>query len=178
MSRLSYTGGVMRAAAAIPLLLLASGLGAGCAARFEVVERTTRGPLAQEILVARSYEMNGRAPNFDEKRYWDNQIDSRIAQYLREHPELQQTERFSEFRFWKQVTPASSREEVRILLETPEEQTIDPALMAALAERHWPDIRSKAKEAWLYPLGWVLYFDDAGVVEMVRRVSSLAPPDD
>jgi len=143
----------------------------------EVVERTTRGPFAQEFLVVRSYEVNGRGPNFEEKRYWEDQIDSRISKYLREHPELQQTTRFSDFRFWKQVTPGSSPEEVKVLLEDPREQTIDPALMAALSEQHWPAIRSKAKEAWVYPLGWVLYFDDKGIVEMIRRVSPISAAD-
>lgn len=149
---------------------------AGCVST-DVVERTTRGPLAQEFLVARSYEVNGRAPNFEEKRYWEDQIDSRISKYLREHPELQQTTRFSDFRFWKQVTPGSTPEEVKVLLEDPSEQTIDPALMAALAERHWSAIRPKAKEAWVYPLGWVLYFDDKGVIEMIRRVSTISAED-
>lgn len=159
----------LRAAA----LLLAA---AGCVST-DVVERTTRGPLAQEFLVARSYEVNGRAPNFEEKRYWEDQIDSRISKYLREHPELQQTTRFSDFRFWKQVTPGSTPAEVKVLLEDPSEQTIDPALMAALAERHWSAIRPKAKEAWVYPLGWVLYFDDKGVIEMIRRVSTISAED-
>ncbi|HET8578483.1 MAG TPA: hypothetical protein VFO18_15415 [Methylomirabilota bacterium] len=151
-------------------------LAAGCLST-EIVERTTRGPQAQEFLIARSYEINGRGPNFEEKGYWEAQIDDRIAKYLREHPELQQTTRFSDFRFWKQVTPGSTPAEVRVLLEDPTEQTIDPALMAVLAKRHWPEIRSKVKEAWVYPLGWVLYFDDKGVVEMIRRVSPVSADD-
>ncbi len=151
-------------------------LAAGCIST-EVVERTTRGPTAQEFMIARSYEVNGRGPNFEEKRYWEDQIDSRIAKYLREHPELQQTLRFSDFRFWKQVTPGSTPEEVKALLEDPAEQTIDPALMATLADRHWSAIQPKAKEAWVYPLGWVLYFDDKGVVEMLRRVSPISAED-
>jgi len=39
----------------------------------------------------------------------------------------------------------------------------------AMAKVHWQDLRVKAKEAWLYPLGWILYFDDKGVVAMLRR---------
>ncbi len=152
--------------------LAAVAVTAGCAS-LEVVERTTRGPQAQEFLIARSYETNGRAPNFEEKKHWDDEIDDRIAKYLREHPELQQTTRFSDFRFWKHVSPGSTPAEVRVLLEEPQEQTIDPAQMAVLAEQHWPEIRQKAKEAWVYPYGWVLYFDDKGVVDMVRRLSGL-----
>lgn len=157
----------------LPLVwLAAAAVAAGCAS-LEVVERTTRGPQAQEFLIARSYETNGRAPNFEERQHWEDQIDDRIGKHLREHPELQQTTRFSDFRFWKQVTPGSTPAEVRVLLDEPTEQTIDPALMAVLAEQHWPEIRPKAKEAWVYPYGWVLYFDDKGVVDMVRRLSGL-----
>jgi hypothetical protein len=157
-----------------PLLTL---LLAGCAGT-EVIERTTRGPLAEELFIARSYEVNGRRPNFDEKRYWQDQVDRRIARYLREHPELEQTTRFSDFRFWRQVTVGSTPEEVRVLIEDPVEQTTDPALMAVLAERHWPAIGARVKEAWTYPLGWVLFFDDKGVVEMTRRVSTISPRDE
>ena len=49
--------------------------------------------------------------------------------------------------------------------------------LAALAERHWGELRSKVKEAWLYEPAWAIYFDDAGVVAMVHRVSSIAPRD-
>jgi hypothetical protein len=139
-----------------------------CAAP-EVIERLSRGPRAEEILLARSLEVNNRPPSFDEKRYWEDRLDARISRYLREHPELQQTTRYSDFRFWKQVMPGSTREEVRVLLEEPDEKTIDPALMAALAAQHWPRIQRRATEAWVYPLGWVLYFDEKGVVEVVRR---------
>ena len=34
-------------------------------------------------------------------------------------------------------------------------------------------IRATAKEAWVYPLGWVIFFDDKGVVDTLRRVSPL-----
>ena len=157
----------------LPFVWLAAvAVTAGCAS-LEVVERTTRGPQAREFLTARSYETNGRAPNFEEKQHWGDQIDARIAKYLREHPELQQATRYSDFRFWKHVTPGSTPAEVRILLDEPQEQTIDPALMAVLAEQHWSEIRPKAKEAWVYPYGWVLYFDDKGVVDMIRRISGV-----
>jgi hypothetical protein len=43
--------------------------------------------------------------------------------------------------------------------------------MAAMAKHLWPDLQKKATEAWSYPLGWTLYFDDKGVVDMVRVVS-------
>jgi hypothetical protein len=77
-------------------------------------------------------------------------------------------------RFWRQVSPGAPRGEVEALLEEPQELTIDPALMAVLAERHWDDFGRRATEAWVY-YGWAIFFDDAAVVGMVRRVSSLEP---
>ena len=62
-----------------------------------------------------------------------------------------------------------------MLLGEPRERTIDPALMGSLGEQHWAGASATtAKEAWVYPLGWVVYFDDKGeVVDMLRRVSPL-----
>jgi hypothetical protein len=139
-----------------------------------LVEQTTQGPTGFDVLTARSLAVNQREPTFDERRFWENETDLRISKYLHEHPELEQTPRYSEFRFWRQVTPGSTKAEVEVLLDEPPERTIDPALMAMLAERHWEDLGRKAREAWVY-YGWVIYFDDAAVVGMVRRVSSLAP---
>jgi hypothetical protein len=160
--------------ALLPLALLAL-LGPGCASRSPVLERTTQGPSAEEFFVIRSFQITGREPGFDERRHWENEIEVRVSTYLRRHPELEQSPRYLEFRFSKHVTSGSSRGEVRTLLEEPEEETVDPARLAALAERYWPDIRGKAKEAWVYSLGWVFYFDDAGVVAMFRRTP---PPSD
>jgi hypothetical protein len=158
--------------AAVGLLL------AACAATAPVLERTARGPYAEEFFIQQSYAANGRAPNFDEKRVWQDQMDEKVFKYLREHPELESTSRYSEFRFWRQVAPGSTPGEVKVLLGEPREQTIDPALMASLGEQHWPAVRATAKEAWVYPLGWVVFFDDAGVVDMLRRVSPLEVRDE
>jgi hypothetical protein len=101
-------------------------------------------------------------------------MDEKVFKYLREHPELEATSRYSEFRFWRQVAPGSTPGEVKVLLGEPREQTIDPALMGSLGEQHWVAIRATAKEAWVYPLGWVVYFDDkGGVIDMLRKVSPL-----
>jgi hypothetical protein len=138
------------------------------------LERTTRGPNAEEFFIAQSVASNGRPPSFDEKRVWQDQMDEKVFKYLREHPELESTSRYSEFRFWRQVAPGSTPGEVKVLLGEPREQTIDPALMGALGEQHWTAIRPTAKEAWVYPLGWVVFFDDKGaVVDMLRKVSPL-----
>jgi hypothetical protein len=154
-------------------LALSLGLGA-CGQKLHTYEQTSQGPAALDVMTARSYALNGRAPSFDEKRVWENQLDMRVAKHLREHPELEQSPRYMEFRFWRQVAPGASREEVEVLLERPTERTIDPALMAALADRHWDDIGRTAEEAWAY-YGWVIYFDDDAVVGTVRRVSRLEP---
>ena len=168
-------GWLARGLVPAPALLLTALL-AACATH--VVERTTRGPLGQELMIVRSYAVNGRGPSFDERRAWDNEMDARISKYLREHSELQQTSRYTDFRFWRQVSVGSSRDEVLILLEGPTERTAEAARMATLAERHWGELEGKVKEAWGYPLGWTLYFDDAGVVAMLRRVSRAAPQEE
>ena len=156
-------------------LTLAAG---GCLATAPVLERTARGPSAEEFFIQQSYATNGRPPNFDEKRVWQYQMDDKVFKYLREHPELEATSRYTEFRFWRQVTTGSTHGEVKVLLGDPRERTIDPALMAALGEQHWTAVRASAKEAWVYPLCWVVFFDDKGVVDLLRRVSPLSARDE
>src|SRR4026208_219408 len=126
-----------------------------CAATEPVLERTAKGPSAEEFFIQQSYAVNGRGPSFDEKRVWQDQMDEKVFRYLREHPELENTSRYSEFRFWRQLTNGSTPGEVKVLLGEPRERTIDPALMAALGEHHGTTVRPIAKEAWVYPLGWV-----------------------
>ena len=164
MSRLTRTSSWLAAAAQAEVR---------SAATEPVLERTAKGPSAEEFFITRSFAANGRAPNFDEKRVWQDQMDEKVFKYLREHPELENTSRYSEFRFWRQVTNGSTPGEVKILLGEPRERTIDPALMASLGEQHWQAVRTTAKEAWVYPLGWVVFFDDKGVVDLLRRVSPL-----
>jgi hypothetical protein len=160
-----------------PVTLAAALMLVGCAVP-DIVERPAQGPNAQEFFLARSYQVNGRSPSFDERRVWEDRLDDRIFRYLREHPEIQQSTRYSDFRFWRQVSAGSTPEEVRLLLEEPEERSIDPARLAVLAQQHWSSIQAKVKEGWVYSLtGWVIFFDDKGVVEMVRRVSGTAPRD-
>ena len=164
MSRLARSSSRLAAAALLT---------AACAATEPVLERTAKGPSAEEFFIQQSYAVNGRGPNFDEKRVWQDQMDEKVFRYLREHPELENTSRYSEFRFWRQVTSGSTPGEVKVLLGEPRERTIDPALMAALGEHHWTMVRTTAKEAWVYPLGWVVFVDDKGVVDLLRRVSPL-----
>ena len=138
----------------------------------KTLEYTNHGPSADDLFVARSYALNGRKPTFDERRRWENEMEERVYGYLRQHPELEQTARYTDFRSWWQIAPGSTPAEVRLLLDEPQEQTVDPARMAALAERHWPEVESKAKEAWVYDPGWIVYFDDKGVIIMLHRVTT------
>jgi hypothetical protein len=149
---------------------------AGCGvAQMEKVEQSVQGPTSMDVLTARSQAVNGRDPNFDERRLWENRTDLRISKYLREHPELEQSARYMEVRFYRQVTLGAPRAEVEALIEKPQEETIDPALMAVLAERHWDEISRKATEAWIY-YGWVIFFDDQSiVVGMTRRFWQFEP---
>jgi len=160
-------------AAAVALVLALALLAASCMSPIfpERTERFQRGPKAEDLFVMRTMMSNGREPSFDEKRAWQDRLEDRVSRYLREHPEVEQAPRYTDFRFWRHVSLQSARGEVRALLEEPDEQTIDPARMAAMAKHLWPDLQKKATEAWLYPLGWTLYFDDKGVVEMVRVLS-------
>ena len=150
----------------------------GCATAPPVIEQTTRGPIAQEIQIARSFAANGRDLGWDEKRHYEEDLEERVFKYLREHPELENEPRYSTFRFWRQVSIGSTKEEVKVLLNDPDERTIDPALMASLARRHWSQVQVKAKAAWVYPLGWVLYVDDKAVVSMIRTRSKWDKDDD
>lgn len=164
---------VLARAAAVAIVLALALLAVSCTTPLmaERTERFQRGPKAEDLFVMRTMLSNGREPSFDERRAWQDRLDDRISRYLREHPEIEQAPRYTDFRFWRHVSLESARGEVRALLEEPEEQTIDPARMAALARHHWPDLQKKATEAWAYPLGWTLYFDDKGVVDMVRVVT-------
>lgn len=159
--------------------VMAVGLLAGaCASAPPVTENTTRGPMAAEMHLVRSVNANGREPGWDEKRQFQDQLEERVFKYLREHPEIENDTRYSSFRFWRQVSIGSTKEEVRILLEEPDQRTIDPALMASLSRRHWSQVQGKAKEAWVYPLGWVLYLDDKAVVSMIRERGAWDKHDD
>jgi len=167
---------VMRRASWLAAIVM---LIAGCVTPEPKLERTVRGPSAEEFFVQQSVATNGREPSFDEKGIWMNQMDEKISKYLRDHPELEQSPRYTEFKFWRQVTPGSKPGEVKVLLGEPREQTIDPALMSSLGEQHWTNLRATAREAWVYPLGWVVFFDDKSeVVDTLRKVSPLQVRDE
>ena len=101
-------GRVVRVAGVILLAALA---GACATPKVISIERTSRGPIAAELNIVRSFAANGREPTFDEKRHFDDRLEERVFKYLREHPELQNEQRYSDFRFWRQVTPGSTKGE-------------------------------------------------------------------
>jgi len=162
----------------IGLVAAAGLLVSACASSPPIIAQTTRGPIAQEIQIARSFNANGRDMSWDEKRHYEEELEEKVFKYLREHPEFQNESRYSTFRFWRQVSIGSTKDEVKVLLNDPDERTIDPALMASMARRHWSQVQGKAKEAWVYPLGWVLYIDDKAVVTMIRSRGKWDKDDD
>src|SRR5439155_2759016 len=97
---------VAAGAPAVGALIVAAAalITAACAGRMETVEWTTKGPAAEHFFVERSYVINGRSPSFEEKRRWEAQVEDRVYRYLRDHPELERTTRYMDFRFWWQVT--------------------------------------------------------------------------
>lgn len=151
-------------------LALASGALAlaACASFGPLEQRTTQGPTAEEFWMYRVILANGREPSFEERRHWQDQIDAKILQYLRAHPEAANSLEVSTFRFYRQAAVGMSKEQVTILLGPPEAVTADPARMEKLARRYWPLLKGHAKETWVYPLGWHLYFADARLVDITQ----------
>jgi hypothetical protein len=147
-----------------PVLLLAA-----CASlRPATEQRVTQGPTAQQFWMMRMLLQNGKEPSFDERRYWDDQMELKISQYLREHPETANTLDAATFRFHRQTAVGQSKEQVLILLGPPVGTTTDAAEMEKLARRYWPELKGNVTEAWVYPLGWNFYFAGQRVVDITQ----------
>ena len=133
-------------------------------------QRTTQGPTAAELWTARVMQQTGRAPSFEERRHFEDEIDERIGRYLREHQEAANSTTVMSFRSLRQVTVGMDKAQVEILLGPPLATTRDPAQMQSFARHHWPEIRDKAKpdEAWSYPFGWVVYFSRSRVADITQ----------
>jgi hypothetical protein len=151
-------------------MLLAVALGlAACASSAPLVEqRTTQGPMADDVWAYRVLTMNGREPTFDERRHWEGQLDLAITRYLAKDQEFASSPQLSTFRMLRQPTVGMSKEQVLILLDAPDQTTTDAAEMEKLARKYWPQIRGKASEAWTYPLGWQLFFADSRLVDIIQ----------
>jgi len=141
---------------------------AACASYRVKEQRTTQGPLAEDLWMTNVILANGREPNFDERRHWNNQIEYRISQYLHQHPEAANSLDVSTFRFVRQVSVGQTAEQVLILLGRPITVTSDEAEMEKLARAYWPTIKGTVTEAWVYPVGWRLYFKDSKVVDITQ----------
>ena len=102
--------------------------------------------------------LNNRDPTLDERRHWEDQLETRIDQYLHAHPEDAGALTVSAFRFNKQVVTGLTKEQVLILLGPPEGVSADQAAMEKAARRYWKDMQGNVTEAWSYPLGWTFFF--------------------
>ncbi len=136
----------------------------------EVDQRTSQGPTAKEMFVIRMMAQTGREPTFEERRQWDGEIEDRIGAYLRAHPEKASALDVSTFRFLRQAAVGMDKEQISILLGSPIAVSEDPAHLEELARRHWPVIQGNAKEAWVYPAGWRLFFSGQNLVDMTQYV--------
>lgn len=155
----------------VPLALIMFAV-AACAMRQPVEQRTTQGPTARQMYNLRIMGENGREPTFEERRVWDQEIEERIAAYLRAHPDKASALDVSTFRFLRQAAVGMDKEQILILLGPPVSVSGDQAQMEALARRFWPQIQGNATEVWVYPLGWNLFF--AG--QRLTDITQFVPP--
>src|SRR5262249_56255871 len=114
---------------------------AGCYWSQVKEQRTTEGPLAEDIWTMKVLMVNGREPNFDERRRWDNVMEQRIGQYLRDHPEAANSMDVSTFKFIRQVSVGQSSEQVLILLGPPMSRTADQPDMQQLTPHSYPSAK-------------------------------------
>lgn len=132
-------------------------------------QRTTEGPLAEDIWTMKVLMANGREPNFDERRRWDNAMENKIGEYLRQNPGAANSMDVSTFKFIRQVSVGQTSEQVLILLGPPMSRTIDQAEMEKLARQFWPSVKEgEPTEAWVYPSGWRIYIKDKTVVDITQ----------
>ena len=160
----------MKAKAQAIALVLAAVLLTGCASVWAkpVEQRTTHGPTARQFWLLRQYVANNRAPKQDERRMWEDDLDLQIQQYLMKNPEAASSLQVSTFKFHKQVVTGMSKEQVLILLGPPDLVTEDQARMEKLARRYWPQLQGNVTEAWVYPLGWNMYFAGPKLVDITQ----------
>src|SRR5437899_2962138 len=88
---------------------------AGCASLRTQEQRTTEGPMAEDIWTMKVLMANGREPNFDERRRWDNAMEQKIGQYLRQNPDSANSVDVSTFRFVRQVSVGPTPDQVLVM---------------------------------------------------------------
>jgi len=140
----------------------------GCASMQRTEQRTTQGPSARELWVLRMALQNGREPTMDERLDWENQMETRISQFLDHHPDAANSLQVTSFRFDRRASVGMSKEQVLLLLEAPAIITGNESDMELLARRYWPMLRGNVTEAWVYPLGWNLYFAGSRLVDITQ----------
>jgi hypothetical protein len=131
-------------------------------------QRTSQGPTARQFWTLRMMLANGREPSLDERRHWEDQLEVRIQQYLRQHPEAASALHRTAFTFDKQPVVGMAKEQVLILLGPPEGLTTDQGQMEQLARRYWVELKGNVTEAWVYPLGWRFYFKGPTLAEITQ----------
>jgi hypothetical protein len=140
----------------------------GCASMRRVEQRTTQGPSAREIWYLRMITQNGREPTFDERLDWENQLETKISRYLSANPEAANSLQVSSFRFDRRAAVGMTKEQVFLLLDAPVVVTSSEADMEKLARRYWPLMKGNVTEAWVYPMGWNLYFAGSRLVDITQ----------
>lgn len=143
---------------------------AGCGTLRALEQRTTQGPRAEQIWTFHVLAQNGREPSFEERHHWEEDLDRRIARFLADHPEVANSFEVTTFRFSRQVAVGMTREQVQILLGPAAATAASPAEIEKLARGFWPLVKDKATEAWVYPLGWRLYFAGPRVIDITQYV--------
>src|SRR6266498_2376428 len=96
------------------LAMMAAGALAGCATSAGL-QRSTQGPTADEVWLARFVQGYGRAPTFDEQVAWKDATETRVRRYLSSRPDLATSPRASQFTFQRAVTLGMSKAEVLLL---------------------------------------------------------------
>jgi hypothetical protein len=133
-----------------------------------IEQRTIVGPRAEELWIHRVFAANGRPPTFDERQQWESQLDLAIGRYLATDEAFANSPQLSTFRFLHQVAVGMSKEQVQILLGPAQQATTDAADLERLAGKFWPEVRPHAREAWVYPMGWRLYFAESRLVDITQ----------
>lgn len=136
----------------------------GCA--FALDQRAIEGPEATKLWKLRLAKSYGRPPSFEETLRFEDELEQRVGAYLASHPAVLTSPRAPNLRFWRRVSVGMTKEEVLLLLDKPDHTTSDPARMEAAARQFWPEVKKRAKEVWVYPGGWSLYFDGDELVDL------------
>ena len=140
----------------------------GCATEQteQQVQRTLEGPTAGDVFRSRFLNGYERLPTFDEDMAFREELEQRVSDYLVKHPEVSTSVRAGQFTFQRRIALGMTREEVVLLAGAPSSATPDEAQMQAAARQFWPAIKEHAKEMWVYPGGWQLYFDGDRLVDL------------